>query len=323
MGKSVHSLSMENRARVLTPDTSACAGTFFSQERFIQAAARAEATKVRTLKLQAANSPAYLFALERSHKFNRRSVLLAPFGLYASPIHAHGSYDCVPAFVAQLRTFWTITFHWSVRFDHNDLADRLERCGLDRHEYTTQVLYLDRPYDEVFRGFSDTTRNQIRRAERKGVMVRRATDLKDVSTYYALYEKLAGQRANWGAVYPESLFFELVSLTDDVILLLTEIDSKAISGGWFFRDGNSLMYWHSVLDYEFTRYFPHYALINHAIRLAFQERMSSFNMGASLGIASLEQFKSFWGTHKVPCWWFSWANPIWASASKVRKAIAW
>jgi hypothetical protein len=322
MGKSIYSLSVENRARV-TPNTSTCEGTFFSQERFIQAVARAETANVRTLKLQAANSPAHVFALERSHGLNRRSVLLAPFGLYASPIYDHGSHDCVSALVAQLKTFRTITFHWSVRFDHSDLADRLDRCGLDRQEYTTQVLYLDRSYDAIFRGFSETARNQIRRAERKGVVVRRATERQDVRTYYALYQKMVAQRANWATIYPESLFFELVSLKDDVIFLLTEVDNKAVSGGWFFRDGNSFMYWHSVLDYEFSRYFPHYALINHAIRLASQERMSSFNMGASLGTASLEQFKSFWGTHKVPCWSLSWQNPMWASVSKVRKAIAW
>lgn len=314
---------MEGRAPVLSPNRSDREGTFFSKEKFIQAVVQSETANVRILKLETENPPAHLFGLERAHKFNRRSVILAPFGLYASPIDPYGSYDCVYALVAQLKTFNTVSLDWSVRFDHSNLADRLEECGLRRREYTTQVIYLGLSYDAVFSGFSETTRNKIRRAERKGLVVRRAIENRDVSIYYALYQSLVAQRADWGEVYPESLFTELVRLQDDVIFLVTEIDNKAISGGWFFRDGNSMMYWHSALDYEFKRYFPHYALINHAIRLACEERMNSFNMGASGGIASLEHFKSLWGACKVPWWWFVWQNPIWASISKIRKAIRW
>jgi Acetyltransferase (GNAT) domain len=306
---------------VLSPNTSDHDGTFFSQEKFIRAVVQAEMKNFRTLKLQTENSLTHLFGLESTHKFNTRRVWLAPFGLYAYPIH--GADGRISDLVVRLKTFRTIAFYWSVRFDHGDLADQLERCGLVRHEYTTQVLYLDRSYDAIFRGFSQTTRNQIRQAERKGVIVRRATENRDVSTYYALYQKLVGQRTDWGEIYTESLFAELVSLRNNVIFLLAEVDQQAIAGGWFFRDGNSLMYWHSVLDYDFKHYFPHYALINNAIRLASHEGMSSFNMGASLSKASLEQFKSVWGARKVPCWSFVWQNPIWVSISKVRKAIQW
>jgi hypothetical protein len=228
---------MENRAPVLTPNTATREDTFFSQERFIQAVVQAETANVRVLKLQTGNSPEHLFGLERLHKFNRRSVLLAPFGLYAYPIRANGSYDCVPSLVAQLKSFQTIRFYWNVRFDHSGLADQLGRCGLNRRESTTQVLYLDRPYDAVFRGFNATTRNQIRQAERKGIVVRRATGNRDISTYYALYQRLVGQRDNWGEIYPESLFTGLVSLATDVIFLVTELQGRIISGGWFFRDG--------------------------------------------------------------------------------------
>src|ERR1700730_6997759 len=175
MGKGVYPLAMECRAPVSTVNISAREGTFFSQERFIRAVAKAETANVRILKLQHANSAVCLFGLERVHKFNRRSVLLAPFGFSAYPIHADGFGNCVSPLVAQLKTFRTIHFEWNVRFDHGDLADQLEGCGLNRFQDTTHVLYLDRAYDSLFRGFSETTRSKIRRTERKGVIVRRAT----------------------------------------------------------------------------------------------------------------------------------------------------
>jgi lipid II:glycine glycyltransferase (peptidoglycan interpeptide bridge formation enzyme) len=308
---------MENRAPVLTPNTASRGDTFFSQERFIRAVAASQ-TNFRILKLRTEYSPAHLFGLESVHKFKTRKVWLAPFGLYACPMHTHGSYDCVPDLVAQLKSLRTIQFYWSVRFDHSELADQLERCGLERNESTTQILYLDRPYDAVFRGFSETTRNKIRRTERKGLVVRRATEPGDVSKYYGIYEKLREQRADWNSNYSQSVFSALVSLKKDVIFLLVELDMNAVAGGWFFRDGNSLMYWHGALDYEFTNYFPHYALLNHAVRLATEEGMSYFNMGGSAGKTSLEQFKSFWGARKVPCWWFEWQNPMWSFVSRCR-----
>ena len=307
---------------MLSPNTSDHNGTFFSQEKFIRAVVEAETTNFRTLKLQTGNSPTHLFGLASTHKFNTRRVWLAPFGLYAYPINgADGSR--ISDLITELKTFRTIAFYWSVRFDHGDLANQLERCGLDRREYTTQVVYLTGPYDAVFKGFSETTRNKIRKAERKGLVVRRATEPEDVSSYYEIYQQLRGTRGDWTENYTESLFSALVSLTDDVVFLLAELDKQPIAGGWFFRDGNSFMYWHGALDYRFKDYFPHYALLNHAIHLASEEGMSAFNMGASVGKESVEHFKSLWGSHKVPCWWFTWENPIWASIATVRKRIPW
>jgi Acetyltransferase (GNAT) domain len=318
MGKGVSPLSMESCAPVLTQNTLNRQGTFFSQERFIRAVAQSD-KNFRSLKLQTENSPTHLFGLESVHRFNTRRVWLAPFGLYAYPTDGPGSEGRVSDLIGELKTFRTIAFQWSVRFDHGDLADRLERCGLDRREYTTQIIYLDGPYDAVFRGFSETTRNKIRRAERKGLIVRRATEPKDVSKYYGIYHKLKEQRADWNENYTQSLFSALVSLQDDVVFLIAELDKEAVAGGWFFRDGNSLMYWHGALDYGFKDYFPHYALLNHAVRLASEEGMRFFNMGGSAGKTSLEHFKSLWGANKVSCWGFVWKNPIWCAAARILK----
>jgi len=213
--------------------------TFFSQEKFIRAVVQAQMKNFRTLKIQPGNSGTHLFGLESTHKFNTRRVWLAPFGLYAYPLGAGGR---ISDLVAALKTFRTIAFYWSVRFDHGDLADQLERCGLDRRENTTQVIYLTGPYDAVFRGFSETTRNKIRRAERKGLIIRRATEPGDVRSYCEIYQKLREQRGDWIDNYTESLFSALVSLTEDVVFLVAELDKQVVAGGWFFRDGNCLMY---------------------------------------------------------------------------------
>ena len=305
----------------LSTNTAEREGTLFSQVRFIQAVVRAEASNVETLKLSSANSPVHLFALQRNHKFNTHSVSLAPFECYAYPIDMDGTQNAVSALVAQLKTFRTLFFHWSVRFDHCALADQLERCGLSRQESTTQVLYLDRSYDVLFRQFSETTRNQIRRAYRDGISVSQTIDMADVASYYALYLAMIGERKSWSSVYGQSLFKELIQLRDDVIFLVAKLEGTVIAGGWFFRDGNSMIYWHGVMDYAFKKYFPQYAVVNYGIQLASKEEMETFNMGASMDIVSLEKFKSFWGTKKVPVWMFTWRNPFWSSLLRLRRRV--
>jgi lipid II:glycine glycyltransferase (peptidoglycan interpeptide bridge formation enzyme) len=112
-------------------------------------------------------------------------------------------------------------------------------------------------------------------------------------------------------VYDQSLFQELLKLREDVIFFSAEHSDRMIGGGWFFRDGNELLYWHGAMDYEYSRCFPLYAVINMAINLAWEERFLYFNMGSSLGSESLEQFKSFWGAKPKTCWQFEWRNPLW------------
>jgi lipid II:glycine glycyltransferase (peptidoglycan interpeptide bridge formation enzyme) len=307
---------MENRAPMLTLRPAVREPTLFCQERFIEAVVRAEDKKyTRSLRIQSSQSAAYITGLEYVRKFNTRSVWLAPFGLYAYPIHGDRSLDCVSSLVAQLKTFRTRNFQWNVRFDHQELAKELTDCGLDCVETTTHVLYLDHCYDELFRRFTASTRNQIRAAERKGVVVNRATNEIDVKKYWEISKKIDAERGRTG--HTKALFDELLKLTENVIFLTATVDHEMIGGGWFFRDGNSLMYWNSAINYQYKTYYPVYAIVGSAIRTACEEAMASFNMGGSLGVSSLEQFKSFWGARKVPCWAFAWSNPIWSSVLRI------
>jgi hypothetical protein len=293
------------------------AGNFFSQERFVEAVARAEGgTGVRVIKIQSSKSPAHIFGLERIHKLNIRSVSLAPFALPAYPAEYDPSRDSISELVRQLRTIRTVSFDWNVRFDHQDLAKELTECDLKSVEWTTHVLYLDRGYDVLFRNFTASTRNQIRRAEREGVVVRQATKSSDIEAYYSLYEKVIKER-KWTDIYSLEFLREIFTLTNDVFLLVAELGERIIGGGWYVRDGNSLFYWQSTIDFNYKSYFPMYAIVNYVIRLACMESMVSFNMGGSGGLSSLEQFKSFWGARKLPIWGFAWKNPVLSPARRV------
>src|SRR5262249_27682288 len=157
-----------------------------------------------------------MYALEEIDRFRRRTISLGPFGLYASPgwdreLHR----TVVKRIVARLTGIRTTRLVWTVRFDHRSLAEALTSCGLQSQQHATHVLPLDEPYDRIFSRFTSTIRNQIRRAQREGVIVEEISDERRLREYYAIYEQLAeAQRRAWR--YPFELFQQLLTIKGGV-----------------------------------------------------------------------------------------------------------
>jgi lipid II:glycine glycyltransferase (peptidoglycan interpeptide bridge formation enzyme) len=210
-------------------------------------------------------------------------------------------------------------FRWSVRFDHEALAQALMKRGLPFSRPVTHVLPLDGDYETSFAGFNSTTRNLVRRVKREGVVVRSTHHADDVKAYYEVYTKLALEKGNYRSLYPKAMFDELLKLSKDVIFVVAEVQEKIAGGAWFFRDGATLLYWHAATDREYSRYSPSYAIVDYAIRVAHQEGRKALNFGGSIGMTSLEHFKSKWGAEPQCCWCFNWQNPLWQTVHKVRR----
>jgi CelD/BcsL family acetyltransferase involved in cellulose biosynthesis len=313
---------MESWGPLLTPSSTVESGTFFSTERFIQAVARASDADVRPVELCGLDGNPIMFGLEEERSYGRRTVQLAPLGLFAYPNRVENLRQSTRMIIAQLKTARTIGFRWNVRFDHADIANELQALKVPYAETTTHVLSLGRDYDRLFRSFSDTTRNQIRRAERQSIVVRQAYDESEISAYCEISERLAKEKHHAEVIYTHALFRELIALRNDVTFLVAELGTKVIAGSWFIRDGNSLFYWQSAMNYEYQKYFPTYAILAKAIRLACEdETLETLNMGGSQNILLLEQFKSFWGATKQTCWAFAWHNLLWQSLSSVKSRL--
>jgi hypothetical protein len=255
-----------------------------------------------------------MYAVQTPGWFGSRRIALGPDGLYASPgWEAELEPATLADIVRRLTTLSTQRFIWNVRFDHEPLAAGLIVLGLTGSRNATHVLHLVRDYEEVFAGFNRTIRNQIRQALRKGVHVRLVSGPDDVRAYYDVHTRLAEQQGTYTMIYPLGLFLELVKLHDDVRFLVAECDGRVVSGGIFFRDGGSVMHWHGATDRAYSKFFPPCAILGEAIRWACESGATTFNLGGSAGIASLEQFKSFWGARPALNWQFTWTSPYWAA----------
>jgi lipid II:glycine glycyltransferase (peptidoglycan interpeptide bridge formation enzyme) len=178
------------------------------------------------------------------------------------------------------------------------------------------VLWLPRTHEDAFAKFSTTRRRQVRKSHQSGVSVRSATDAASLDAYLGIHRKLSDDKER-PEDYPRALFERLLALPD-ASLLLAEFEGVVVAGALFFRDGDSLFYWHGASDRAHAHVFPSCAIFDHAIALACREGFRSMNFGGSLGVSSLEEFKQSWGARRETYWKFTWSNPVWRAIKRVK-----
>jgi hypothetical protein len=246
-------------------------------------------------------------------------VKMGPVGLYGSPgWEGQLEQETVNGIIRTLRKFQTRGFYWTVRFDQEPLAKCLMALGFTPAPMSTHVLSLAKDYEQVFAGYNSTMRNQVRKTRRGGLVVREAQSPEDVRAYHQVYTRSAEQKGGYGCIYPVELFLDLIELRKNTRLLLAESEGQIVAGGLYFRDGCSIMYWHGAADRRHSHLFPACAVIDQAVQWGCANGATDFDFGASNGIASLEQFKSFWGARPQPYWRFEWESPFWARVDRFR-----
>jgi hypothetical protein len=297
--------------------------TFFSRFDFVQAVANCSENRKRVLQIPVFGSgpDRYMYGIEELDRYGRRHLSIAPFGLYASP-RWEGDLEAgtLRGIVKRLTGLRTLSFNWTVRFDHGPLAHCLTLLGLPSQEFTTHILELDVGYEKVLAGFTSTIRNQIRRSKREGVSVVEVSDHASIQDYYAIYTVLAEKQMR-KFIYPLALFYELAKLPNAVKFLMAVWQDKIIGGVIIIRDGCAERHWHSAADRRYAKLFPNDALTNYAIQKSCANGASFFSFGGSMGKASLEEYKSFWGARRANYWEFQWRNPFWVRASSLKHQV--
>jgi SAM-dependent methyltransferase len=209
-----------------------------------------------------------------------------------------------------------------VRFDHTALANSLAALQFGHTRIPIHVLTLDANYDRIFSRFNPTIRNQIRKGARRGLTVRNTSDLTDVDIYQRIYSSLA-QTKRWGFIYPASLTSALLRLENAAYFVVSEFEGIVIGGALFVRDGNSVYYMHGVNDRNYNHLYPARAVLAAGIKWACEIGADFFNFGNSGSNSnnSLALFKSLWGTRIERNWLFTWKNPVWDKATRMKKGV--
>jgi hypothetical protein len=298
--------------------------TCFSTCDFAEAWARSFDGEYQTFAIPVRESgpPRTMYAVQNHGSYGRQFLSLAPYGLYASPgWQGQLQQSTLEGILGCLTGIQTISFVWNVRFDHEQLAGCLISSGLEFSRTPTRVLNLTSDYERTFAGYNATIRNHVRKAPRRGVSVRQTVSPESVAEYHRIYTRNAERRGGYGVIYPAKLLLELVEARSIARLLVAEHEGRLIGGGLFFRDGNSIRYWHGASDREYSHCYPSCAVLDEAIRWACESGAAFFNFGPSVGLSSLDQFKSFWGARTELNWEFVWTNPLWARVSSLKTRL--
>lgn len=297
--------------------------TFFASRKFVEAWCQhygAGLFHPITLTVEGSGPRRAVHAVATRERTGLIAVEFSPAGFYASPGWQTTLDDrTVDSLLAQLCGWRISKFTWNVRFDHEPLARALSARLQHVTHVKTQVLTLRRDYDQSFRNFNQTIRNQVRKARKSGVLVKLAETEQELTAYYAIHEKLVEAKGGYNFIFPQAFLLSLIQSGKGRLLVAT-VNDVIVGGGVFLRDGNSIFYLHGAHDRQYSHLHPTCAVIDEAIHWAYEVEAASFNFGGSAGIKSLERFKGFWGAEFAQIWRFAWENPLWA---KLRRTGRW
>jgi len=166
------------------------------------------------------------------------------------------------------------------------------------------VLALGRNPAEVYAGFHRSqVQRSIRRAEREGLTVRRATRPHDlVDTFYQLH--LRTRRRQGVPVQPRRFFrllWENTITTGLGSVLIVEVSDQPIAAAVFLAWNDTVIYKFGASDASAWSLRPNHLLFWHAIRAACEQGRRWFDFGRTdAGQEGLRNFKSSWGAIEEP-----------------------
>ena len=233
--------------------------TFFSSKEFVDAWSRSYGEQYRPLPIPVFGSgrPRQMYAIQSRTRYCSRYLPLTRYDFFMSPgWEGKLELSTLEGILRNLMGPGTRGFVWNVRFDHEPLAMGFCSLGLKFERIPTHVLALGLNYEAVFVNYSATIRNHIRKAQRRGVVVRTTVDPVDINAYHDLYIQHGRQHA-WTSLFPVQLSLNLANLCDQTRFVVAEYNDRIIGGALFVRDGSSVVYYlHGASDRDYSHLFP-------------------------------------------------------------------
>lgn len=201
-------------------------------------------------------------------------------------------------------------FHALGRVDERFNAPRIEvrgvigACGWrTATDAVISELELEVDTERVRGRLNRSTRHNIARAQRDGVVVRRATDAKDLDAFYALHTRT--RRRQGVPVQPRRFFSllwsQLVERGLAFILLADAGERKAVAGALFLASYGTTVYKFGASDADSWRLRPNHLILWTAIEDACARGDRRFDFGRTdLSNSGLRTFKGRWGAEERP-----------------------
>jgi CelD/BcsL family acetyltransferase involved in cellulose biosynthesis len=169
---------------------------------------------------------------------------------------------------------------------------------------------LRRSEEELWASLKDSAPQNVRRAQRHGVVVREGRSLDDLLTFYRMHCSV--RKKKYGMFAQPFAFFENLhaafSSDDGLVVLLAEVDGIAVAGILFLIHGDTLYYkFNASVD---LAYRPNDLLVWSGMMLGRHLGLAHMDFGLSdLEQPGLVRFKDKFATEKRPIAELRWTPP--------------
>jgi CelD/BcsL family acetyltransferase involved in cellulose biosynthesis len=224
----------------------------------------------------------------------RRAISL-PFTDYCEPIcenetQFHSVLNEIHAF-AEKRRWQTIEFRGGDAF--------LAKYPAAQSYFTHQLSLSPEP-KEVLALFQDTTRRNIRKAEREGVLVEHTTSREALAAFYRL--NCMTRKKHGLPPQPLSFFrtlYDRIILTGKGKIYLARVDTQVIAGAIFFEFGDQMIYKYGASDDRFQSLRANNLIMWKAIEYGCLQGYKQFDFGKTEpGNDGLRRYKLSWGAQE-------------------------
>lgn len=219
-----------------------------------------------------------------------------PFGLYPEKFSLMEIEYTLKELNNQSFSQFTINIGPGIIRDKNDAQRMALKYGYNFNEYCCHIIETNRPLDEIFNGFSSTRKKHIKRYQKAGVLnIFRTKEAKYFQEYFKLYEMSA---ARWGSktTYSKELISGLYKVPG-VYIWVAELNGEMLSAMICFYYRESVFDWlaASIINDDVKKLYAAVAVQYEVIRHASEGGYSYVNMGASLNLEGVSDFKDSWG----------------------------
>lgn len=176
-----------------------------------------------------------------------------------------------------------------------------EKQGFKKREndYLSFVVDLSPELETLWEGIGLKNRNMIKRAENGGVRIKEVQDESSLKIFYGLYLKTMKRLGS--PPQPYDFFREIFQrfLPNNVIILLADINDKAIAGGLFFVYKDTIHHAYSCSLREGFVPGTNNLICWQAIRLAKNWGLKLLDLGRTRPGAGNLAFKKEWGGKRI------------------------
>jgi len=167
----------------------------------------------------------------------------------------------------------------------------------------TLINLKDMDEERLWKSYSHYVRRDIKRAQKKGVVIQKGESKEDFNALYELYLK-AMERNRAPAKYPQQLVMalrEFIGRTGRGVLLMATMGGSPVAGIVLIYSNSSTHAFLAGSDSRFLKFYPNKFLIHEALRESVARHHTVFDfMGSEKEDENLIRFKNLWGGGPVP-----------------------